>query len=85
MMMFLPYSNRRSSILLFLRGITCRSMTGERSRRTSLSVVSNSTVLPSYRTATSSTPSPASLPPPPPYYEELQNLTDNNNNFSRSR
>uniref|UniRef100_A0A7E4W6D5 Protein tweety homolog n=1 Tax=Panagrellus redivivus TaxID=6233 RepID=A0A7E4W6D5_PANRE len=83
MMMFLPRSQRRSSVLLFLRGITCRSQQNERSRQTSLSVVSNASlgVLPSYRAATCSTNSPASLPPPP--YEELQRLTDNNNNVTR--
>jgi len=85
MMMFLPYSQRRSSVLLFLRGITCRNPSNYRSRHTSLSVVSNASlsVLPSYRTATCSTTSPASQPPPP--YEELQHLTDSNNNVSRSR
>uniref|UniRef100_A0AC34G162 Uncharacterized protein n=1 Tax=Panagrolaimus sp. ES5 TaxID=591445 RepID=A0AC34G162_9BILA len=82
MMMFLPHSQRRSSVLFFLRGITCRSV-NDRSRQTSLSVVSNSSVLPSYRNATSSTVSPSSLPPPP--YEELQHLTDTNNNIQRSR
>jgi hypothetical protein len=40
-MMFLPHSQRRSSVLFFLRGITCRSV-HDRSRQTSLSVVSNS-------------------------------------------
>uniref|UniRef100_A0AC34RIR3 Uncharacterized protein n=1 Tax=Panagrolaimus sp. JU765 TaxID=591449 RepID=A0AC34RIR3_9BILA len=82
MMMFLPCSQRRSSVLLFLRGITCRSGSNDRSRHTSLSVVSNASVLPSYRTATSSTISPASIPPPP-YYEELQQLTDPNNNYEQ--
>lgn len=41
MMMFLPHSQRRSSVLFFLRGITCRNV-HDRSRQTSLSVVSNS-------------------------------------------
>ncbi|KAI6175868.1 hypothetical protein M3Y97_00736800 [Aphelenchoides bicaudatus] len=72
--LWLPrHSQRRSSLMLFLRSVACRS---DRTRRqTSLSVVSNSSfgLLPSYRSAASTTTiSPNSILPPPAYDELME-------------
>uniref|UniRef100_A0A0K0G4T0 Recep_L_domain domain-containing protein n=1 Tax=Strongyloides venezuelensis TaxID=75913 RepID=A0A0K0G4T0_STRVS len=95
-LMWLPYCNYRgSSMLLYLRGVTCGNgrpsgVTGSNS--TSLSIVSQSSlnILPSYQSATScpsTTPltmstiiSPISLPPPA-YDENDDDQTTTNNNF----
>ncbi|KAI6187151.1 hypothetical protein M3Y98_00211200 [Aphelenchoides besseyi] len=71
-MMWLRHQ-RRSSMLLYVRSMACRP---NRTRQTSLSVVSNSSLglLPTYRSAASTTTiTPSSLPPPP--YDELEGLT----------
>ncbi|CAD5226028.1 unnamed protein product [Bursaphelenchus xylophilus] len=74
-MMWLPRHQRRNSVMLFLRSMGCRPGS-QRTRQTSLSVVSSSSMglLPSYRSATTSTTiTPTSVPPPP--YDELESLT----------
>ncbi|CAD5218672.1 unnamed protein product [Bursaphelenchus okinawaensis] len=73
-MMWLSRHQRRSSVMLFLRSMGCRPGSN-RTRQTSLSVVSSSSMglLPSYRSATSTTITPTSVPPPP--YEEMESLT----------
>ncbi|CAI4227170.1 unnamed protein product [Auanema sp. JU1783] len=75
-MMWMPSSrsNRRSSMLVLLRGIACRRAANS-NRNSDISVVSSNVgLLPSYQTATSS---PLSLQPPPPPYSEVRTLTDN--------
>ncbi|KAK6011110.1 hypothetical protein OSTOST_23816 [Ostertagia ostertagi] len=77
-MMWMPTkANRRSSVLVYLRRISCRGPSVA-NRNSNISVVSsNIGLLPSYQTATS-TPTPTSVlssfPPPP--YAETQRLTD---------
>uniref|UniRef100_A0A915CRN0 Uncharacterized protein n=1 Tax=Ditylenchus dipsaci TaxID=166011 RepID=A0A915CRN0_9BILA len=78
---------RRSSLLLFLRSVTCGRVNASNrasgsSIRNSLSIVSSSSLnaLPNYRNAVHSTSSTtlstcSSSAVPPPAYEELENLT----------
>ncbi|CAD6198080.1 unnamed protein product [Caenorhabditis auriculariae] len=66
-MMWMPSSyHRRSSVLVLLRGMTCRR--DPSNRESSVSVVSSHVpLLPSYQTATTT---PTSSLPPPPYSED---------------
>ncbi|WKY12881.1 hypothetical protein Q1695_004025 [Nippostrongylus brasiliensis] len=76
-MMWMPTKqNRRSSMLVYLRGISCRRPSTA-NRNSNISVVSsNIGLLPSYQSATSTPTSALSSFPPPPYSAERQRLTD---------
>ncbi|CAJ0588851.1 unnamed protein product [Cylicocyclus nassatus] len=76
-MMWMPTkANRRSSVMVLLRGMTCRRTPNNRSSNISV-VSSNIGLLPSYQTATSTPTSALSSFPPPPY-AETQRLTEEN-------
>uniref|UniRef100_A0A0N5A3D6 CX domain-containing protein n=1 Tax=Parastrongyloides trichosuri TaxID=131310 RepID=A0A0N5A3D6_PARTI len=98
-LMWLPYCNYRgSSMLFYLRGVTCGNGRSDISANNSasVSIVSQSSInfLPSYQSAAScstSSPmtastmiSPISLPPPPAYEENIEDRMPVNTSFSRS-
>ncbi|KAL6744264.1 hypothetical protein Aduo_017215 [Ancylostoma duodenale] len=77
-MMWMPSkTNRRSSVMVLLRGMACRRTATNRSSNISV-VSSNIGLLPSYQSATSTPTSALSSFPPPPY-AETQRLTEENN------
>ncbi|KAK6758352.1 hypothetical protein RB195_015894 [Necator americanus] len=76
-MMWMPSKrNRKSSVMVFLRGMKCRRTVSNRNSNISV-VSSNMGLLPSYQSATSTPTSALSSLPPPPY-SETQRLTEEN-------
>ncbi|KAJ1354121.1 hypothetical protein KIN20_010946 [Parelaphostrongylus tenuis] len=77
MMWMPPKSNQGSSMLVCLRGMTCRPSSFSERHSNISAISSNVRLLPTYRSVTSTPISSAfsSFPPPPPYAER-QRLTD---------